>query len=177
MPAPLNNPNGRKIGPFKFNLWWMYAIVIAFLGGIYLLDNNEINKPVSYSDFIKYVEQDHGVSKIIIHSDNRSAEGILTDSLAQALFPGNYREGAGIVAKIETNITSADKLDEKIEQWRKDGDFTGDIEIEQSGMFSHLLWRRSRRRHFQCRQIEGHAFRQRQCSESDIPRRCRPLRS
>ena len=140
MPAPLNNPNGRKIGPFKFNLWWMYAIVIAFLGGIYLLDNNEINKPVSYSDFIKYVEQDHGVSKIIIHSDNRSAEGILTDSLAQALFPGNYREGAGIVAKIETNITSADKLDEKIEQWRKDGDFTGDIEIEQSGMFSHLLW-------------------------------------
>lgn len=140
MPAPLNNPNGRKMGPFKFNLWWMYAIVIAFLGGIYLLDNNEINKPVSYSDFIKYVEQDHGVSKIIIHSDNRSAEGILTDSLAQALFPGNYREGAGIVAKIETNITSADKLDEKIEQWRKDGDFTGDIEIEQSGMFSHLLW-------------------------------------
>ncbi|MDE6526936.1 MAG: ATP-dependent metallopeptidase FtsH/Yme1/Tma family protein, partial [Muribaculaceae bacterium] len=105
---PLNNgSNGsnNKKNPFRFSLWWMYAIVLLFLCGVFYFDNNSVTKKVNYSTFEKYVEQDHGISKIVIYSDKKVVEGFLTDSLAQALFSGsNYASGQGIEAKVEANI-------------------------------------------------------------------------
>ena len=138
---PINKPDGKKNGPFKFSLWWMYAIVFLFLAGIFYFDTNVVTKKVSYSDFVQYVERDHGISKIIIYSDKKQAEGLLTDSLASALFRNHdFKPGQGVVAKVEANIPSADKLSEKIDQWRSSGAFTGDVEFEQTSQFSNLIW-------------------------------------
>lgn len=141
---PLNNgSNGsnNKKNPFRFSLWWMYAIVLLFLCGVFYFDNNSVTKKVNYSTFEKYVEQDHGISKIVIYSDKKVVEGFLTDSLAQALFSGsNYASGQGIEAKVEANIPSADKLSEKIEEWRATGAFTGEVEFEQSSPLGNMLW-------------------------------------
>ena len=144
-PIPNNNykPGGNKPGktPFRFSLWWMYAIVFLFLGGIFYFDNNTVTRQVSYTDFERYVEQDHGISKIIVYSDKRVVEGILTDSLAQVVFKAsNYKPGDGISPRVETNISSADKLSEKIDQWREQGAFNGEVEFEQSSQFGNLLW-------------------------------------
>ena len=49
-------------------------------------------------------------------------------------------QGRGVVAKVEANIPSADKLSEKIDQWRSSGAFTGDVEFEQTSQFSNLIW-------------------------------------
>ena len=138
---PQNKPNGQNKGPFKFSLWWMYAIVFLFLAGIFYLDTNVVTKKVGYSDFVQYVEKDHGISKIIIFSDKKMAEGFLTDSLAAQIFKGHeFSAEKGVVAKVETNIPSADKLSEKIDQWRSTGAFTGDVEFEQSSPFASYLW-------------------------------------
>ena len=139
---PINNgPNGNKKNPFKFSLWWMYAIVLLFLCGVLYFDNNAVTKKVNYTSFEKFVEQDHGISHIVIFSDMKVVEGFLTDSLAQVIFSGsNYTSGQGIEAKVEANIPSADKLSEKIEQWRADGAFTGEVEFEQSSPLGNMLW-------------------------------------
>ena len=138
---PQNKPNGQNKGPFKFSLWWMYAIVFLFLAGIFYLDTNVVTKKVGYSDFVQYVEKDHGISKIIIFSDKKMAEGFLTDSLAAQIFKGHeFSAEKGVVAKVETNIPSADKLSEKIDQWRSTGAFTGYVEFEQSSPFASYLW-------------------------------------
>ena len=138
---PQNKPNGQNKGPFKFSLWWMYAIVFLFLAGIFYLDTNVVTKKVGYSDFVQYVEKDHGISKIIIFSDKKMAAGFLTDSLAAQIFKGHeFSAEKGVVAKVETNIPSADKLSEKIDQWRSTGAFTGDVEFEQSSPFASYLW-------------------------------------
>ena len=119
----------------------MYAIVFLFLAGIFYLDTNVVTKKVGYSDFVQYVEKDHGISKIIIFSDKKMAEGFLTDSLAAQIFKGHeFSAEKGVVAKVETNIPSADKLSEKIDQWRSTGAFTGDVEFEQSSPFASYLW-------------------------------------
>ena len=39
-------PGGKK-KPFTFNLWWMYALVFLFLGGIYYLDDTSVTRTVS----------------------------------------------------------------------------------------------------------------------------------
>ena len=138
---PINKPDGKKNGPFRFSLWWMYAIVFLFLAGIYIFDTNVVTKKVSYSDFVQYVERDHGISKIIIFSDKRQAEGLLTDSLASVIFKNHtFHAEDGVVAKVEVNISSADQLSEKIDEWRKSGAFTGDVEYEQTSQFGNFLW-------------------------------------
>ncbi len=140
--SPNSNPNKNSgKGPFRFSLWWMYGIIFLFLAGIFIFDTNSVTKKVSYSDFEKYVEADHGINKIVVNTDKKIVEGFLTDSLASALFQNSsYAPGKGTLAKVEANIPSADKLADKIEQWRQSGAFTGNVEYEQSSPLSSLFW-------------------------------------
>ncbi len=146
MPILPNNNNRTPGGPgqrkpFKFSLWWMYAIVLLFLCGIFYFDTNSVMKKVTYSSFENYVEKDHGIKKIVVFSDKKIVEGYLTDSLAHVLFSANnFAAGTGIEAKVEANIPSADRLSQKIEEWQNSGAFTGEIEYEQSSPLSGFLW-------------------------------------
>lgn len=142
--TPYNNgqsPQQNKNNPFRFSLWWMYAIVLLFLGGIFWFDSNSVSKEISYSTFEQYVEKDHGITKIIVFSDKKQVEGFLTDSLASAVFRGNnFEPGQNVQAKVIANISSADKLSEKIDEWRNTGAFTGDVEFKQASQFGNILW-------------------------------------
>ena len=142
--TPSNNgqsPQQNKNNPFLFSLWWMYAIVLLFLGGIFWFDSNSVSKEISYSTFEQYVEKDHGITKIIVFSDKKQVEGFLTDSLASAIFRGNnFEPGQNVQAKVIANISSADKLSEKIDEWRNTGAFTGDVEFKQASQFGNILW-------------------------------------
>ncbi len=42
--------------------------------------------------------------------------------------------------KVKSNISSADKLSEKIDQWRSTGAFTGTVDYEKSSPYSSFLW-------------------------------------
>ena len=119
-----NNLNKKK--PFGFSLFWMYGLIILFIFGVYYLDDNVVTKEVSYSEFEKYVSEDHGITKIIVFTDKKEAEGFLSDSLASKLFHQNsYKPGDGKSATVITDIPSADKLDSKIDEWRATGAFSG----------------------------------------------------
>ena len=136
-----NSNNSGNNKTCKINLWWMYAIVFLFLFGIYYLDDNSVTRSVSYSEFENYIVRDHGIRKIVVFSDKREAEGFLTDSLARELFKDDrLGNGQGTVAKIVTDIPSADKFDGKIDQWRAEGAFTGEVKYERSSQFSSFLW-------------------------------------
>ena len=137
-PAPQKNKPGK--GSIKFSLWWMYAIVFLFIGGILWFDNSSVSKEVSYTQFEQYVVRDHGITQIIIQTDKKQAEGMLTDSLAQVIFNGSYQSTGNIKAKVIANISSADKLSDQIEKWRAMGAFNGSVKYEQSSPFTSLLW-------------------------------------
>ena len=140
--SPSNNSGNKpRKGGIRFSMYWMYALVFLFIFGVYYLDDNSITQEVSYSDFERYVADDHGISKIIVYTDKKQAEGFLTDSLAAALFHSQqYNPDKGTVAKIITDIPSADKFDSKIEQWRQAGAFNGEVKYEKSSQFGSILW-------------------------------------
>lgn len=142
MPIPIKPNRGKNKKPFGSSLLWMYAIILIVLVGLFYLDDTSITKDVSYSEFESYVVKDHGIQKIIVFTDKREAEGILTDSLASRLFPGQYHQGQVGQARVVCDIPSADKLDSKIEEWRASGAFPadGEVKYEKSGGFSTLLW-------------------------------------
>ena len=138
--APNNKPGKKNNLASRFSFFWMYAIVLLFIGGIWFLDQNDITQEVSYSNFEKYVTKDHGISKIVVFTDKKRAEGFLTDSLASQLFPSEQYTPGNAVAKVVTDIPSADKFDTKIDEWRAMGAFSGDVKYERSGSWTSLLF-------------------------------------
>lgn len=125
---------------FKFSMYWMYAIIIVCLVGILYFDDNSIAKPVSYSDFEKYVVSG-GVDKILVlRGSEPQAEAFLNDSLAKVVFPNNYKAGNGMDAKIVAQIPSADNLQKSIDQWKEEGKFKGEVAYENSTNFGGMLW-------------------------------------
>lgn len=132
--------NNSNIKPFKFNMYWMYAIIGVVLMSLYYMQDDSVEKEVSWTEFGKYVE-DGGVTQIVVFSSDKVAEGVLSDSLAVKLFnKEGAQEGSGFKGKIVTDIPSADKLEDKINQWRLSGAFDGDVKYEKSSDFSSILW-------------------------------------
>ncbi len=130
-------PKKRTI---KFSMYWMYAIIGIFLAGLFYLDDNSITKEVSYSDFEKRV-LDGGVERIVVFTNKNQAEAYLADSVASTIFHrSQFTQGSGQEAKLLTDIPSADKLQDKIEQWKAEGVFNGDVKFEKGSDFSALLW-------------------------------------
>lgn len=120
-------------------MYWMYAIILLCLAGIFYLDDNSITKEVSYSEFEDCVEKGQ-VTQILIFSKKGEAEALVTDSLARELFHENqFRQSTG-PARIIAEIPSADKLQDKIDQWRASGVFNGEVKYEKGSDFSSLLW-------------------------------------
>lgn len=135
-----NNNQGPKKKGMQFNMYWMYAIVLLFLAGMYWLDDNSVTKDVDYSKFKEYVEKG-GVKSITIYSDKKEAQAVLTDSMAQRVFSASqYNPGTSAPARIVTVIPSADKLDDEIDGWRQTGAFKGDVKYEKSSMLTNSIW-------------------------------------
>lgn len=87
MPILPTNPNKKKKNFFGFSPFWMYAALLLVLGTLFWFDDVSLTKEVSYSQFEKYIVDDHGIQKIVVQTDKRVAEGYLNDSLALKLFP------------------------------------------------------------------------------------------
>ena len=137
---PTNKPM-RKV-TFKFNIFWMYAIILVFLAGMYFLNNNTntLSKEVSLDEFYKYIAVDHGVSNITISDDN-TAEATLTDSLATVIFGKNYTDNKekGVKATVYTNCNQHSMTDQ-IQSWSNDGTYKGSYKVEQESSLSKILW-------------------------------------
>lgn len=139
----MNNNSNKKKNPvrrFGFNIFWMYAIIMLVLIGLYQLNNGpSLEKDVNWTEFEKYVES-KGVNKIIVYSDN-TAVAFMTDSLAKAVFKGQGVEGKTLKnAKLLVKVSSADKMSTKIEQWEAQGVFNGEVEFKEASNYSGLLW-------------------------------------
>lgn len=138
----MNNSDNKKKSPrrFGFNIFWMYAIIMLVLFGIFQFNNGpSLEKDVNWTEFEKYVAS-KGINKIVIYSDN-TAEAFMTDSLAKAVFRGQTLDGKALKnAKLLVKGPSADKMSTKIEQWQSQGYFNGEVEFQEASNYSGLLW-------------------------------------
>ena len=141
--ANLPNQNRTSKRPvFKFNIFWMYALIIVFLGGMYFLSNegNTIDKDVPLDKFKEYAQK-KGFSEIIIKADDGIVEGILTDSIAKTIFPEdkyNQAKNQNGVARVHTTCSESAILD-IIGKLEAEGIKIPHKVIRDSG-FSKLLW-------------------------------------
>lgn len=144
VPPPIrpNQNSKRPQNKFGFSISWMYLFIILFLGGMFFLNDSSMSKEVDYTTFEKYLYS-NGYSKVIIYSDKNEAEGILTDSMARKIFNQEQtKPGNKIEAKVVSNISSSDKLSDRIEKGQLDGHISKSMTIEykKSSAFTSILF-------------------------------------
>ncbi|MDE7408036.1 MAG: ATP-dependent zinc metalloprotease FtsH, partial [Muribaculaceae bacterium] len=124
----------------KLSIYWMYAIVLAFLAAMFYLDDNTITKSVSMTEFESMVESG-GVTKMIVFSNKKEAEAVLNDSLAKTVFTeSQLSKNNGADAKVLVKFGSADSFDRQVEKWKSEGVFKGDVTYKEASDYSGLLW-------------------------------------
>ena len=140
-----NNNNQRKMP--KFNIFWMYGLMIAFLLAMFWMNNGgNVAREVNWTQFEKIVETG-GVKSITVYTNKNYAEAILTDSVAKAVSKELPKADAPLGAsdamtnKIAVQIPSSDKFDERVAAWKQQGIFDGELRYDkESEFFSNAFW-------------------------------------
>lgn len=144
VPPPIrpNQNSKRPQNKFGFSISWMYLFIILFLGGMFFLNDSSMSKEVDYTTFEKYLYS-NGFSKVIIYNDKNEAEGVLTDSMAAKVFNQDLtKQGNKVEAKVVSNISSSDKLSDRIEKGQLEGRISKGmtIEYQKSSAFTSILY-------------------------------------
>ncbi len=129
----------KKGGGFRlFNIFWMYVLIGLALVGLFYFQNSGLEKEVGWSDFEKYVET-KGVTKIVVYPQEGKINAYMTDSLAKIVFNKEVPE-RGASKKVKISVMAPSNVDEKIDQWKAQGVFNGDVTYEQSSNITGFLW-------------------------------------
>lgn len=134
-------PGNRNKRPL-FNMYWMYALIILCIFGLYYFQDNTQTKEVDWTDFEKYALAGD-VDKIYVFAENGIAEGVLTLQGAKKLKFDTSRQTEGQM-KIKTTIPSSDKIQEKIDSWntalQADGKPAIKVNYEKGSDLMKLFW-------------------------------------
>ena len=142
---PGSNPKKRQI---KFSMFWMYAIILLFLAGIFYLDDNSIEKEVSYTEFENIVAPEDstrtnlsGITKLVIDTKKGRATAYLSDSLAAANFHASqFTPGKGQEAKIWTKIGDVGEFQREVKAWRNSKRFNAPEQYEEGSSIGTYIW-------------------------------------
>ena len=135
------SPNNNKSkNYFGLSIYWVYAIIIAFLLGMLWLDDTTSTQDVSYSKFEEYVGTGD-VEKITVYTNTNRAEAVVGDSLARVILKDRKIDPAKTSRLyISTDIPSADKMKDPIDAWRAEGVFKGEVNYEKASDYSGIIW-------------------------------------
>lgn len=133
-----NSPQRQQSGP-KFNLTWIYLLIIVALGFIYFSSNGvAASQTTSYTQFQQYVEKGY-VEKV----EANKADGSLTAYIKNQ----NIRDVFGTTPKnvpepvLSVQTPSLDNVQTFLEAQQKAGKFKGNIDYKKENNFlSNLLW-------------------------------------
>ncbi|MDE5878370.1 MAG: ATP-dependent zinc metalloprotease FtsH [Muribaculaceae bacterium] len=125
-----------------FNIYWMYGLIALSLLALYYFQDGSQTRDVDWTDFEKAALAGD-IDKIMVFSENRTAEGFLTDEGAKKLKFDTTSAFTG-EKKIKTTIPSPDKIQEKIDTWNTQLQAQGKPEIkvnyEKSSDLMKIFW-------------------------------------
>ena len=141
--------NQRKVP--KFNFYWMYGLMILILLSIFWMnDDGSAAQEVNWTKFENIVKtRKGGVKYITVYTNKNVVEAVMDDTLAmevskdKTIVPANQPMfgGSGKHSNvISTQISSPDKFDDRVEQWKSEGYFTGEVKYEKTSDYSSMIW-------------------------------------
>lgn len=136
-----NNNSGNKTSRGKkpkFNILWMYLIIMALVMGIYWSNDMTTSRNVSWTQFKDYIEKG-GVDSIVVYSNKQEANAFVNDSLASVIFK-DAKISQHSRPYLSTQIPSSEKFDDNVKAWNESGAFTGDVRYATASDISSWIW-------------------------------------
>ena len=145
---PNNRNNGPKMNMPKFNMNWIYVVAIIALGLLYFSSggpqNSSVARTFSYSDFKDMVNHSYA-SKIVVNTGRETLKMYVKPEHIRDVFHQSAQQ-TGANPYVEVKYGSTEKIEEFIDQARKDQVFSGDFIYEDQSdsnflnmMFYNLL--------------------------------------
>ena len=134
-----NKKKPNKVNIPKFNLNWLYAIIIMMFAALYFSNQGGVStKNINYTDFREYLSK--GYAEKVVAYDNNTVEMYLKPEYIREVFKTDpAKVGKNPVLLVE--IGSMESFDKLIEQETANGNFTGSISYEKKkDYFGALFW-------------------------------------
>ncbi|MBD5247648.1 MAG: ATP-dependent zinc metalloprotease FtsH [Barnesiella sp.] len=139
------NPKKKQI---KFSLFWMYAIILLFLAGIFYFDDNSIEKEVPYTEFENIIAPEDSASrhpgaitKLVIDRKNGRATAYLSDSMASEIFPpSQYEKGKNLDPRVWAKIGDVGEFQRELKEWKATGRFNATEQYEEGTNVGTYIW-------------------------------------
>ena len=115
-----NKRTGKSGKPFRFNELWIYAIILAILGGLFLWDSGfGESKTLSWDEFQR-VARNGAFYQITVDRGDKTATGQLTKQAADSIFaqksPVLGRQQQRVEYTLTTEIPSVDRFSDFYDQ-------------------------------------------------------------
>ena len=101
-------PKNNKPKMFKFNLYWMYGIILMMLIALYLTNDSSATKEVGWTEFQK-LAQDNVFDRMIVYNKKNVVEATVKEEFKHQVFKKD-QSALGSHPTIFVKIPSADKF-------------------------------------------------------------------
>lgn len=102
------SPKKGKSGFFKFNLYWMYGLILLMLGVLYVTNDTSATKDVNWTEFQK-LAQENTFSNITVFNNKNLLEATVKEDKVGEVFTKNTKD-IGKSPKVIVTIPSSDKF-------------------------------------------------------------------
>jgi cell division protease FtsH len=141
LPGDLRPDNNK---PFKFNMSWMYGLILIMLM-IFIFTNNSSsnNKELGWTEFKKYAEKNVFSKMLVNKSDMTVIASIKSEYVREIIGAVDttsskaFWKSSATESTVTVNIPSADKFDEYFNKWEAAGSIDATVDY---GNGNSLLW-------------------------------------
>lgn len=107
-----------------FNPYWVYAIVLAILMGMWFFGQDNTVKEITWSEFQEYVS-DNRIQSVVIYNNKETAEAVIREESVETVFGESTRTGRTPVILVKG--PSPDAISEYIDSVKTEKNY--DIEV------------------------------------------------
>jgi len=135
-------PTGNNNKPFKFNVGWMYGLILIMLAVVFFTNNTpENNKKIDWTEFQKWAEA-NAFSKMIVNLSEKKVVATIkpefvVDILGAEVTPSKNPLRRNSEATVTVTISSPDKFTDFYDRWVAQNEIDATIDYDEG---SSLLW-------------------------------------
>lgn len=124
-----NAPRNNRQKMFKFNLYWMYGLILAMLVAVYLTNDSSASKELGWTEFQKLAQEDV-FDKIVVYNKKNLVEATVKADQKGKIFKQDDSK-LGTNPKIYVQIPSADKFSDFYDKAVSENKITTQVSFEE----------------------------------------------
>ena len=135
-------PSGNNNKPFKFNVSWMYGLIIIMVLAFFFTNNTpENNKKLGWTEFQKWAV-DNAFSKMVVNLSDRKVVATIKPDFVEKILGAEVTQSKNPLrrnmdATVTVTIPSPDRFSDIYGQWVKDGIIDTTLSYDEG---NSLLW-------------------------------------